>query len=437
MSLDELRSRVLADPDDVETRAVYADALSERGDARGELVALGCALAAVPTIDALVASNLTGEALAAAAAQHRRMRVLGAQDLQRWQRELGHSYPKLLVDGVYAGFVTTLKMELETPADVAMLRDILRRTPIDDLTIRTQVDPGEPMHGVRRLSVDGFRPPIRAVNAFAKLRALSIASLDHVTPAEIAALAIPEELAVFAKDPALIVAIAKHRHLKRLRISSAPIDPLVGLDLDELRLGWSTSTTVPAGFRIPRKLDLQRSPTALFAMFADARALRELRVGIAPGVHRVLEAPRLESLVFVEGEGRKLDARTIAALSEARGLRHLDVLDTILPKLALREILDRDPLVALHAGNDASELVALATPTIREIRFCGEITEELAQQIVDRMPQLRRIVFARASVSGDALAVLMKLPQIVEIRGLGGVVQMSAIRDHHSLAAIA
>jgi uncharacterized protein (TIGR02996 family) len=42
-TVDDLLQRVLDDPDDIAMRCVYADALSDAGDPRGELIQLQCA----------------------------------------------------------------------------------------------------------------------------------------------------------------------------------------------------------------------------------------------------------------------------------------------------------------------------------------------------------------------------------------------------------
>lgn len=53
MKRDASLQQVLENPDDDQLRLVYADALSERGDARGELIAVQCALAARPDDEGL------------------------------------------------------------------------------------------------------------------------------------------------------------------------------------------------------------------------------------------------------------------------------------------------------------------------------------------------------------------------------------------------
>ena len=48
MKRDASLQQVLDNPDDDQLRLVYADALSERGDPHGELIAVQCALALRP-----------------------------------------------------------------------------------------------------------------------------------------------------------------------------------------------------------------------------------------------------------------------------------------------------------------------------------------------------------------------------------------------------
>src|SRR5262245_52780520 len=98
--MDQLLSRIIAEPADLAARLVYGDALVEAGDPRGELVVAQCTLAAagVERVEDLIEIDVDANELARLATMQRRVQQLEAQHGRAWLQHLE------LPDGASARF---------------------------------------------------------------------------------------------------------------------------------------------------------------------------------------------------------------------------------------------------------------------------------------------------------------------------------------------
>lgn len=119
---EALLARVLEAPDDVGARLVYADWLSERGEPRGELIALQCQLSA-----------LAPEAPERAELEARE-RALRAEHEEAWLAELGLSVVSVRWENGFLDEVTVLAASVEQLPQALFSREPVRALRVVDAT---------------------------------------------------------------------------------------------------------------------------------------------------------------------------------------------------------------------------------------------------------------------------------------------------------------
>ncbi|HEX7704035.1 MAG TPA: TIGR02996 domain-containing protein, partial [Kofleriaceae bacterium] len=335
--LHDLLARIVANPEDEGARAVYADALTEADDPRGELIHLELALAklGIETMDDLVFSPLEGDALAHATQLLRSALVLRPDN----------SY-------VRRGFTTTAQS-----SDPAELARAIETSPIDTLVPEFGVPIAKllelPLARIRKLYLRPMYDPENLPALFAAMPQLE--SLAVWCPFDLAALE-PcvrlRSLTGYKLDLDVLSALPCARTLTFLCASQTPnafasgdrLPLLERLELDDI--------IDPVADRLPRELLLRRvaRPERLATLPAMAsvealemRVLEEdamLSIITSRYVHAVkklwLRGPASErafralidkrgaQLEWLSLENAPLPGETVAAIVRAHRLVHLD-----------------------------------------------------------------------------------------------------------------
>ena len=459
MTLETLRDRAVADPDDLATRRVYADALIDRGDPRGEAIALGCELeaAGLATIGDLVASSLSGAQLAHRAAQHRRLQQLALtlEPEAIFERvALGFHHDLALACDGRPGVVEDIARRARTRA-IRSLRTTGGDTPAGAQQLEALVALPE-LRQLQRLKLSGYeRAPLHVLRDRPRLAALSLA---HASRAGIAGLELPalRELQIAEDDPALLDAIARAsfaRQLRRLELHGDLEDVAVHqvLDgrlpaLDHLGLSFATIDQGALQDRydlhVPRSLDARYVELSAESLTSLAMPTLERIALAAPGpraLAELLRAPALAELELTggtEAEGALDDSSYRELGRGSASLRRLVLeLEHAVPTGHLETIVRRHPLEALHAGGDPSEVIGVlaraARPyVLRELRLWrGELTDE-AIELLATAPAfagLRWLALVDSAVTERELTRLARsqLTNLVALE-LHGIVRCAA-----------
>lgn len=405
--LDELHARVVADFDDVATRAVYADALTLAGDPRGELISICCALelAGAPTLDALIDGPLAGEELARCCALHRRAnQIVLAHDLPAHTR----------------GFVTAVEMDAFEGEELVALAALLERTPVQTLELSTKVDA---IPAIRRMRLAGVRRLIARAELLPILEDMPRVRILEVdgaaSDARLASLDGPEivELVAEIGSPSALDALAR-----------GPLAPRL------------------------RRLDLRApldAPRIDVVAILDGRfpALAELGVS-----HATLDGARLAELPLaniptsLSLQLQQLAASTAAVLAAAPRLRRLEV--TSLASGAIAELARARGLAGLWIGevgalaNVVIETIATSRLVLRRFRIgAGPVDDALARAIATAtaFAGVRHVQLMRAALSDGAVRSLLALRDLVELELQENVVRIpdELVREHPTLVSIA
>jgi uncharacterized protein (TIGR02996 family) len=415
-----LLAEVLADPRALAPRRVYADALLEAGDPRGELIQLQCAL------DPLDADDPSRAALEARATD------LLALHEPAWTRELRErcgldDYPSQL--GFRRGFIESARLRasrLRVALPLLMARAPLRelginfREPVDFQGIDLLGDvPG--LMELETLSLHGSGPGDDHVHAFAgwphrgQLRSLRV---DRGPSAARAIAATPglaglEHLSLAACDGPEVAVLAAAPHLASLRALRLRHLALDGAMLEAL--GRSE------GLRSLEALDLGATQTIGAPPGAAALAglgrLRELRCrgrAFQPETALALATAAARSLEVLDVDGVQLGGEGVRAFLHGGGaltrLRHLDVSDT--------GLVDDDLAGGARRAGFAGLIDALEVPGLRRLACAGNRlgAKAAAALAASRaLGELQRLLLPRCPL-GDAgvkaLAASRHLPAL-------------------------
>jgi len=368
----DLFAQIVADPDDVALRRVYADQLTEVGDPHGEYIQLACAADALPDGDPKRA-----ELEELALRLRRRHSLAFSRALRRvpyFNRSHEGSRPFELERGLPERFVAST-----TKALLDALPDGAKAAPLRALTLH------------RATNADLAR--LATMPELARVRALRIENSHELGPEGLVALLRSphlqrlETLAVTATLSSAVLAA----------MADAPaLDGLTALGLHGDARGDAKATDLDALLRSPRlaslrELDLSSidvDPATLggLALLEDL-ALTDLSIGGAKGAAQLAAAPNLTQL-------RRLC------------LRDLDIGDKGLatlvgsPRLGALRTLD---LAAMVSGKKvAAVLDAMALPSLERLRLRGSpLREEGAKAIVAAQKKLARLTLL--DVSGGQL----------------------------------
>jgi len=420
----QLLAEVIAAPRSIAPRRVYADALLEAGDPRGEFIQLQCAL------EELGPDDPAREALEARATD------LLALHEPAWTRELRdacglHDNPFEL--GFRRGFVERARLRGARVREVLPL--LVARTPLRELRIRT-TDPARELGEVpglvelEGLQLSGSASGEDLARALAswphrgQLRWLEAdrgAAVVHAV-AGAPALAGLERLSLGSVDARGLAALAAATHLaslRALRLSDVVLD---GADLDAL--GRSEAWPALEALELQRVRAIGHGARAL-ARLCAAR-LRELRCARGTEAADALAlAARARDLEVLDLEGVRIsDTGALALLhgpAALARLRYLDVSDTGLSDPGL-----------------ASVIAALEVPGLRRLACCNnDLSSKAAAAIAHgrALGELQQLFLARCPL-GDAgvtaLAASEHLPalRVVDLArtacGRGGLQALGA-----------
>lgn len=449
-----LLGQILADPDDLDARRVYADLLMEHGDPQGEQIQLACALEQMAPDDPRWGETL--QTLESREHRHglawsRGLRQIGGFNLSREGGSGPFSFARGFPERL-CGKATAIVPSLDQAARVAPLRSL-------DL----EVDPG----GLEALAAASALAQIRALvlrctretptgSVIALLASPHLRRLEHL---EIQGRLSAELAAALARCPAL----AGCRELSLVDNAAGVIGPdglvaeptglgpeglrtlceaaglvrLEALTLGRARVGHQGLAALGAleklrrlsisdeelGVRATRALaggpgrnaieelalercglDAKALPALVEApSFASLRRLQlrgnRLGRGIGP-LLEALELPRLESLGLGEGQIREAGARLLAASGKLQGLVTLDVSgcglkDAGCEALAGGSFPRLRTLRLLSNGIAAGGLEALARgpllSTVRDLDLAGNKFQNAGGQALAASPHLAHL----------------------------------------------
>jgi uncharacterized protein (TIGR02996 family) len=336
-ALDDLLAAIVANPDADDLRLVYADALSARGDPRGEFIALQCALArgSLDRAAARAARIREHELLAAHGAQWRGARPfvcvvrfhrgfigevrLGASDLLDRADDLRALAP--VVDTLHV-------CNIAWDHGLEQLEPLLELPVVDRLRGLFLHDLGGDVQGAPNLGDDAVRILIDRAPRLARLTDVGLDCVTDVAPLlrlpELAAL---ESFAVWESD-ARVASVVLDAALPRL--NQLTIDTSLGADelakvvahprLHQLEAIWLRGDASrirrdsPSASRI-RRLVLDITHADRLAVLS-ALGLGELRELSVRG-----DVDRAEALALVDwAEARRLDVLDLSTCEEIRGI---------------------------------------------------------------------------------------------------------------------
>jgi len=419
-----LLAEIIADPRAIAPRLVYADALIEAGDPRGELIQLQCAL------EGLDADNPARDALEAPAAD------LLALHGPAWTRKLRercalHDNPSEL--GYRRGFVE--RAELRATRVRALLPILMEQVPLRELRISfaERIDELADIPGLMELeglSVHGVLNGVDLVRAFARrphrgrLRMLQVGDLSYNAVGRAIAgtpeLAGLESLSLAVATDEDLTEIATAAHLTRLRRLRLTIANLDSRSVEALGRSEALSSLEVLDFG--RATLVSPKHTSRLPAFARLRELRcrgtffasHGAVALATGA-RDLEVLDLEGVKLGDAGARAL-LRGETALAK---LRHLDVSGTGLSDdgfAGLIDALEVPGLRRLACGDNAFSSKAPAA--IAASRTLGELQQLFlascplgdagATALVTsaQLPALRVLNLARTQCGHDTLEAL-------------------------------
>lgn len=290
--LPELLSRVVANPADPEARAVYADALIEAGDPRGELIQVELALAriGIETMDDLVFSPLEGAALAHATQLLQRAIALRPDTIR-----------------VRRGFTTTAQS-----SDLDELARTMATSPIETLVPESSI-PIAKLLGL----------PLARIRTFYLRPAKDLENL----PALFAAM--PQLESVVALCPFDVAALEPCTRLRSFAGSQLDLDRLSRLPCRQTLAVLRTSRT-PAAFRSAELLPaLERLEIDDAIEPVAERLPRELVLGRIVRPDRLAILPAMSSVEALEIASPELPEDAMFSIVTSRNLHAVT-------KLALR-----------------------------------------------------------------------------------------------------
>ncbi len=369
----DLRQRVVDAPDDLETRLVYADALSERGDPRGEWIALEC----------------------------RRDREDDAQEIRRralWQR---HRKTWLAEDvGPLADIA---------PASVVTYRDGFVRDvelSLDEALQHGSRLAAQPLHTLRLTELGVRLPRFAGSPLLSRIRGLDL------TPHGGAPAGTIERLLGMCATARLETLALPHMtdadELVRVLRAAPWLDKLAELVVPT-ELSPPVATWLARAMPRLRSLTCRVSAAALSALVETAAfSLRELLVigtgepALSDAIVRVLGAPACSQLAVLELALVAATPSSVAALPTTieRLVVGAPTSADMLAHLALPELRN------LHLGGvgfgDAHVELLARVPTVARLAIVGNVlTAAGLERLVALLPELRELVVSFSPI-GDA-----------------------------------
>ncbi|MGV3620497.1 MAG: TIGR02996 domain-containing protein [Archangium sp.] len=378
----ELWSAVLSSPDDLDARLVYADALTEEGDPRGEFISLQCKRAL---------ERLRGKALSAAKAREAELLLAHSEEwfgpLEKWLRERD-SYAVGHVK-VERGFVVACKLLLRDPDDLEVL---FKKAPLlESLSLRGhEHGPFTPLQQLRHLELGRAtsEPVLDFISSGARFdrlthlaletRGLREARLAHLTSLE--TLTCDVNLKALTLPPSLTyLTVAQGSAALLQALQSSPLPGLRKLVLGKQRV----------------------TPPMAQALLMHAPKLERLVLDWAtfePGQLAVLLRapwPRLKAL-DVSSAALGPDAATLLSGLRAPVLESLDLTNTRMKDDAVATLL-RSPLLS----------------SLRELSLrANKISAAALAPVLSGNHQLRLLNLKKTAVTPGELARLQKaLPE--------------------------
>ncbi|HEU0037623.1 MAG TPA: TIGR02996 domain-containing protein [Kofleriaceae bacterium] len=385
---DELIAAIVAAPDDDAPRLVYADWLTERGDLRGELIVVGCALARLDRYDP-------------------RWRPLRRRELDlESQLKLGN---------IERGFPKVLGLKME---DLSTLPQRLQQCPYEHLDITVRDDNIGPLLAHKSLgTVKRLKLTLGA--PLAHRRAIAFACWEPL--AQLDAL----ELEGLLAEDLTFGVLFESPHLRRLRHlflahyktrPTAPLRVLCGsglaATLQELTLAGFT-LPIPDMPRIGYLRALRRLSLlgcephdqlgALDTAWVRLETLFLSASGIDDRIASLLEGESRLRRLSIDGE-RSFDTASLRRLVGTPALRavsSLGVRDSKLDDDAIATLVDRGALSGLQVlsmddgiGDRGAELLA-ATPEARHLRELdlGNRIGVAGLRALAASPHLQNLVF--------------------------------------------
>lgn len=452
-----LLARIVADPHDLDTRVVYADAI---GGELGELIALETELvrSGIRGLDDLVFGELAGDALAVRAAQLRRARKLRADLLPAMRDELAER-----IDTTEILFPISFALrhglvghaEVTQPTIEAFAR-LLELAPIESVSILVRDPAGIaalarlPLHRIREVELAGFpagAPEMRALfAAMPRLRTLRFRwqprAADIVALGD-APLLVDLTIGRPTNDVMRVLATSSiAQRLERLALTEAADsdephahgaldDPLAVFDgtfanaseisLHMMRVPAATLRQRPLVFPATVTfsslfLDQVHTLARIANRLGTVRSLdlrgNDLDDGALAGI--VQHATALERLGI---EGKRLGTRSFHALSRVQ-LRRL-----WLGSVAGNEasLVAAHPLVELHVSlphTEVLEAIAPKPPTLRAlVTQATPFDRETVRRVASApgFAQLRRIRVTGGGALPHGIDALAGLPALVEL----------------------
>jgi uncharacterized protein (TIGR02996 family) len=375
-----LWKRILEDPDDLDTRRIFADQLLEADDPLGEYIQLAIGVAEMDAGDPRRART------------EERADELMRRNVVPWTRAVATlpalarpRQPRTPRFALHRGLVEELTVQLKT---VEALAPVAAVAPIRRLVVDSSDYMG-----------DAWGPTLAAMPELAKIRSLEIS--PQLEQTAIALLASPhlrrlERLAIKTPaTPKLAAAISE----------SEACAGLVELDLRNTEVGG-------AGIRAEGAAAIAKVPL---------RALSLTGHSIGDGLRAIVANPHLRSLHIQDDKIGAAGATTIAKSAQLANLRSLELVGCDLGKKGLPAIagaenlakLESLAILGLNGLNDkvlASMLEVWALSSLKELRTAGPLRKAGAAAIAKSkaLAGLTRVGLTNASLKDDGAAALAR-----------------------------
>ena len=430
---EALMRQILADPDDLDPRRVYADLLVEHGALHGESIQLDCALRLLDrndphraTLEQTVETQLGHHGLALS----RDLRRVGpfnrssdtticfafARGLPELLRGVGADIVPLLQQAVEAAPIRALELEA-TAADLQLLaaspalgqiRALSLNSPDDPLPAESVIDllASPHLRRLEHLSLCGqlnldLARALAGCAALGDCRELVLSEIGNMAPSESGDTAPsglgPEGLGLLCRSGRL-------DHIEALSLSQARVGAAVA-ELGALHnLRWLSIAQDKLSVEGARALAAAEGLGGLEALTLEACGL-DARALVA-----LVEAPRYAGLrrLDLSGRGNGL-GRGLEALLGALALPHLEALG--LRGGAIRE--RGAGLLTRAAAHDT-----LARLQELDLTGCGLKDDGLAALATARLPELRVLNLSANTIGAAGLAALAASPLLASVRDL-------------------
>ena len=424
--LAPLLAEVIADPRAIAPRLVYADALLEAGDPRGELIQVQCAL------EGLDADDPARDALEARASD------LLALHEPAWTRELRercelHDHP---FEFAYRrGFVESARLRAARVR--ALLPILAEQTPLRELRIGSaqRVEDLAEVPGLvelEGLSLHGAASGDALVRAFAswphrgRLRSLQLEGGTAAARAVAGAPALAglERLSMSFLDGEGVGALAAAAHLASLRALALPHVALDGASLEVLGRSPALSSLEVLEIGHVRWRGGRAHPEVRAGELPALARLRELRchrsaIGASPALELALGARGLEILDLDGVPLGEAGARSLLGGGGLPELRHLDLSATEQTDEGFAAVIDALEVPGLRrlacGGNALGSRAAAALAASRALDGLQQLflarcplddAGARALAASEHLPALRVLDLARTSCGRGALAAL-------------------------------